>query len=140
MKSSHSPTVENDISVRRAIQTSLSVSTRRAYWAAWRRFVAYCDELGLDPLAATPGDVAQFLVRMASIPGLRELRRRRASRLRWGRSGSSRPRSTGGIATRDGARQQTTRKSRASFEDSVSFYPHSRGRSGRYESSISTAC
>lgn len=68
MKSSHSLTAETDITVRRAIQTSLSVSTRRAYGAAWRRFAAYCDELGLDPLAVTPDDVARFLVRMASIP------------------------------------------------------------------------
>lgn len=56
------------ISVSRAIQTSLSANTRRAYRAAWRRFVSYCDELGVDPLAAAPDDVAKFLARMASVP------------------------------------------------------------------------
>lgn len=68
MKANQSPTVENDISVSRAIQVSLSQNTRRAYRAGWRRFVAYCDELGIDPLAATPDDVAKFLARMASAP------------------------------------------------------------------------
>lgn len=61
-------TTENDISVNRAIQTSLSPNTRRAYRAAWGRFVAYCDEFGIDPLAAKPDDVARLLARMASAP------------------------------------------------------------------------
>ncbi len=68
MKANQSLTIENDISVSKAILTSLSPNTRRAYRAAWRRFVAYCDEVGLDPLAATPDDVAKFLARMASAP------------------------------------------------------------------------
>ncbi len=68
MRANHPPTTKKDISVSRAIQTSLSPNTRRAYRAAWRRFVAYCDELGIDPLAATPDDVAKFLARMASAP------------------------------------------------------------------------
>ena len=68
MKANQSLTFENDISVSRAIQTSLSPNTRRAYRAAWQRFVTYCDELGIDPLAAQPDDVAKFLARMASAP------------------------------------------------------------------------
>lgn len=68
MKANQSPTTQSGISVSKAIQTSLSANTRRAYGAAWRRFVAYCDDLGIDPLAATPGSVARFLVETASAP------------------------------------------------------------------------
>ncbi len=50
------------------MRTSLSENTRRAYRCGWKRFLAYCDEVGVDPLAATPDDVANFIVRMASSP------------------------------------------------------------------------
>ena len=54
------------LSVTEAIRTSLSENTSAAYERGWQRFAAYCGEIGTDPLAATPEDVANFLVRMAS--------------------------------------------------------------------------
>ena len=68
MKANQSPTTEHAISVSRAIQTSLSANTRRAYAAAWQRFVTYCDEHGIHPLTVAPDDVARFLARIASVP------------------------------------------------------------------------
>ena len=60
--------ITENISVAAAMRTSLSENTRRAYRCGWQRFVAYCDEVGVDALAATPDDVANFIVRMASAP------------------------------------------------------------------------
>ncbi len=51
-----------------ALRRSLSPNTRSAYRAGWRRFADYCDANGKNPMAATPDDVAGFLVRMASRP------------------------------------------------------------------------
>ena len=61
-------TPEQEFSVRDALRTSLSTNTRRAYRNGWRRFAAYCEETGKQPMAATPADVAGFIVRMASQP------------------------------------------------------------------------
>jgi len=61
-------TAEEALSVREALRTSLSANTRNAYRTGWRRFVAYCEEVGRNPMAATPGDIADFLVRMAFQP------------------------------------------------------------------------
>ena len=57
-----------EISVSMALRTSLSENTRIAYRMGWDRFAAYCAERETNPLAATPDDVADFLVRMASEP------------------------------------------------------------------------
>ena len=54
--------------VNDALRTSLSANTRNAYRAGWRRFADYCEQAGRNPMAATPDDVAGFLVRMASQP------------------------------------------------------------------------
>lgn len=56
------------ISVRDALRTSLAENTRTAYRKSWSRFAAHCRSRGLDPMAATPADVADFLVAMASEP------------------------------------------------------------------------
>ena len=56
------------ISVKDALRTSLAENTRAAYRLGWNRFAAHCREIGQDPMAATPDDVAGFLVRMASAP------------------------------------------------------------------------
>ena len=56
------------VSVGDALRTSLSENTRNAYRTGWRRFAAYCEEAGRDPMAATPHDVADFVVRLASTP------------------------------------------------------------------------
>lgn len=61
-------TAETAISVKDALRTSLAENTRTAYRKGWNRFAAYCREVGRDPMAATPGDVAGFLVAMASEP------------------------------------------------------------------------
>ncbi len=68
MNRNHPRTTMADVSVSTAERTSLSDNTRRAYRAAWRRFRVFCDELGKDPLAATPQDVASFVVNAASAP------------------------------------------------------------------------
>lgn len=56
------------LSVNDALRTSLAENTRIAYRLGWERFAAHCRENGKDPLAATPDDVAGFLVRLASEP------------------------------------------------------------------------
>ena len=56
------------ISVKDALDTSLAENTRAAYWKGWSRFAAWCRSRDLDPMAATPDDVAGFLVTMASEP------------------------------------------------------------------------
>ena len=50
------------------IRRSLAENTRVAYRAGWKRFVAYCRGTGTEPLEATPTDVADFLIRLASAP------------------------------------------------------------------------
>ncbi len=54
------------VSVSQALRTSLADNTRRAYRNGWRRFAAYCDRRQVDPMAATPENVAEFLVAMAT--------------------------------------------------------------------------
>ena len=56
------------LSVTDAVRTSLAENTRVAYQRGWQRFTAYCEEIESDPLAATPEDVANFLVRVVSEP------------------------------------------------------------------------
>lgn len=62
------PAAERDFSVRDALRTSLSDNTRSAYRTGWRRFAAWCGDAGASPMAATPGDVAGFIVDLASRP------------------------------------------------------------------------
>ena len=61
-------------SVTDALRTSLSENTRAAYQRGWQRFAAYCEAVEKDPLAATPEDVASFLVRVASEPRSQDAR------------------------------------------------------------------
>lgn len=61
------------VSVADALRTSLAENTRRAYRNGWRRFAAYCEGRQLDPMAATPENVSEFLVAMASGPGSRRV-------------------------------------------------------------------
>ena len=68
MDTRNKPDVEREFSVRDALRRSLSANTRRAYRNGWRRFAAYCEEVGRKPLAATPADVADFIVTLASQP------------------------------------------------------------------------
>ena len=63
---------EAQLSVTEAIRTALSERTRVAYQIGWQRFTAYCEQAGTDPLAATPEDVASFLVSVTSAPRSRE--------------------------------------------------------------------
>ena len=41
-----------------ALDSALADNTRRAYAKGWNRFCAYCRAHGIDPLSATPVDVA----------------------------------------------------------------------------------
>lgn len=50
------------------LRTSLAENTRLAYRTGWQRFAAYCDATGSEPMEATPADVADFLVHLASEP------------------------------------------------------------------------
>ena len=68
MDTRNKPDAEREFSVRDALRRSLSANTRRAYRNGWRRFAAYCEEVGRKPMAVTPADVADFIVRMASQP------------------------------------------------------------------------
>ncbi len=58
-----------DLSVSEALRTALAENTRRAYGNGWRKFATYCSRERLDPLAATPEDVAGFLVSATGVPG-----------------------------------------------------------------------
>lgn len=57
-----------DYSVGDALRKSLAENTRSAYRTGWNRFASWCRNRGLDPMAATPDDVADFLVALASSP------------------------------------------------------------------------
>ena len=59
-------------SVTEALRTSVSENTAATYEKGWRRFAAYCEEVGRDPMAATPDTVADFLVTLASGPRARD--------------------------------------------------------------------
>ena len=61
-----------EVAVAEAVRTSLSKSTNVAYERGWQRFTAYCEEVGSDPMAATPDTVASFLLRMASGPRMHD--------------------------------------------------------------------
>ena len=57
---------------RDALSASLAENTRTAYQKGWDRFVDYCDaEQIADPLSASPEQVAQFFVYLATHPGPR---------------------------------------------------------------------
>ncbi len=66
--SANEPAAEREFSVRDALRTSLSDNTRSAYRTGWRRFTAWCDAAGTNPMAATPDDLASFVVQLASRP------------------------------------------------------------------------
>ncbi len=66
--SANEPAAEREFSVRDALRTSLSDNTRSAYRTGWRRFTAWCDDAGTNPMAATPEDLASFVVQLASRP------------------------------------------------------------------------
>ena len=57
------------VSADDALWMSLAANTRRAYRGGWRRFASWCDQRRLNPLAATPANVTEFLVAMASGTG-----------------------------------------------------------------------
>ncbi len=57
------------VSVSEALRTALAENTRRAYRNGWRKFAAYCGRERLDPMAATPEDVAEFLVSVTGVRG-----------------------------------------------------------------------
>lgn len=61
------PQTEQD-PIRRVLRTSLAENTHRAYRSGWRRFAAWCARRQVDPFAATPKHVAEFLVAMAGAP------------------------------------------------------------------------
>ena len=54
--------------VGEVLRKSLAENTRLAYRTGWQRFAAYCDAAGSEPMKATPSDVADFLVHLASEP------------------------------------------------------------------------
>ena len=57
-----------EVSVTEILRTSVSENTAVTYERGWRRFAAYCEEAGRDPMAATPDTIASFLAKMASGP------------------------------------------------------------------------
>lgn len=57
---------QGSVSVDDALRTALADNTRRAYRNGWKRFAAHCDDRRVDPVAATPEDVAEFVVTMVS--------------------------------------------------------------------------
>lgn len=54
------------VCMRRAIHTSLADNTRKAYRHGWSQFASYCAQHKLNPTRATAGNVAEFLIAMAS--------------------------------------------------------------------------
>ena len=54
--------------VSEVIRRSLAENTRIAYRAGWKRFAAYCRSTDREPMEATPADVVDYLVRLASTP------------------------------------------------------------------------
>lgn len=50
------------------LRRSLAENTRIAYRAGWKRFAGYCRATDTEPMDATPADVVDFLVRLASTP------------------------------------------------------------------------
>ncbi|MDE0475773.1 MAG: site-specific integrase [Gammaproteobacteria bacterium] len=62
----------------------MSESTNAAYERGWQRFAAYCEEIGSDPMAATPETVASFLLSMGSAPLAHDATARRARPLAVG--------------------------------------------------------
>jgi site-specific recombinase XerD len=50
---------------RYAAASRSEATTRRAYEPDWQRFVAWCDEHGLDPLLASPAAVALYATHLA---------------------------------------------------------------------------
>ena len=60
------------VSVSQALRTSLAENTRRAYRSGWKKFSAYCERKGVEPMAATPEDVAEFLVSVSMAPASQE--------------------------------------------------------------------
>ena len=58
-----------EIMQREALDAELSENTRAAYRKGWDRFVDYCvAEQIPDPLSASPEQVAQFFVHVATHP------------------------------------------------------------------------
>lgn len=57
------------VSVSDALRTELAANTRRAYRSGWEKFAAYCVRERVDPLAASPEDVAKFLVSVTRTRG-----------------------------------------------------------------------
>lgn len=57
---------------QKVLCSELSKNTRLAYQKGWNNFADYCDSQGIvDPLSASPDDVARFLVRLATRPSPR---------------------------------------------------------------------
>lgn len=49
------------------VHAGLAENTRRAYRSGWRKFAAWCERERLDAMAATPEDVARFLVSVSDV-------------------------------------------------------------------------
>lgn len=62
------PEETNRPAASEVIRRSLAKNTRIAYRAGWKRFAAYCRSADTEPMEATPADVVDFLVRLASTP------------------------------------------------------------------------
>lgn len=50
------------------ISQALAENTRLIYEKGWSRFSHYCNQLEFNPLAATPDNVAEFFIHIATIP------------------------------------------------------------------------
>ena len=56
------------VRVGEILRTSLAENTRLAYRSGWKRFAAYCQGRGTEPMEAATADVVDFLVHLASTP------------------------------------------------------------------------
>ena len=52
----------------KVISSALANNTRIAYDKGWQCFENYCSEKRLDPFSATPEEVADFLIKLATLP------------------------------------------------------------------------
>ena len=70
--SSEDQTSFGTVAVDEVLRTALAENTRRAYRSGWKKFSAYCERRGVNPIAATPEDVAEFLVSVSATPASEE--------------------------------------------------------------------
>lgn len=65
---------ELEAKIARAVQRSRAEATLRAYRSDWADFAAWCDQVGFDPLPATPATVAAYVAELADPPDDRQPR------------------------------------------------------------------